>query len=72
MFGTGRVAAENRDYQRRLAASLIGTMGVEDALQTCLAHGWEGVLENVLHHVDRGNWRGGPAIRQRPACRLTP
>ena len=55
MFGTERIAAENRDYQRRLAASLIGTMGVEDALQTCLAHGWEGVLETVLYHADRGN-----------------
>ncbi len=53
MFGTERVAAENRDYQRRLAASLIGTMGVEGALQTCLAHGWEGVIENVLSHADR-------------------
>ncbi len=29
MFRTERVAAENRDYQRRLAASLIGTMGVD-------------------------------------------
>ena len=72
MFGTERIAAENRDYQRRLAASLIGTMGVEDALQTCLAHGWEGVLENVLYHVDRGNWREGLAMRQRPVFRLTP
>ena len=62
MFGTGVIAAENRDYQRRLAASLIGTMGVEDALQTCLAHGWEGVFENVLYHADRGDRRGrGPA-----------
>ncbi len=72
MFGTERVAAKNQDYQRRLAASLIGTMGVEGALQTCLAHGWEGVLENVLCHADRGNWRVGFATPQRPVCRLTP
>ncbi len=85
MFGTERVAAENREYQRRLAASLIGTMGIEGALQTCLAHGWEGVIENVLCHADRGDgrgrgpargpngdWPGGFAIRQRPVCRLTP
>ena len=66
MFGTERVAAENRDYQRRLAASLIGTMGVEDALQTCLAHGWEGVFENVLYHADRGDRRGGPRHSSAP------
>ena len=69
MFGAELIAAENRDYQRRLAASLIGTMGVEDALQTCLAHGWEGVFENVLYHADRGDRRGharGPTTSPPP------
>ena len=33
---------------------------------------WEGVLETVLYHVDRGNWREGLAIRQRPVFRLIP
>ncbi len=70
MFGTEHVAAESRDYQRRLAASLIGTMGVEGALQTCLAHGWKGVIENVLYHADRGNWRGG--LRHSSAPGLPP
>lgn len=49
------IEAGNRDYQRRLAESLVGTMGVEDALQICLAHGWEGMIENVLYHADRGD-----------------
>ncbi len=48
MFGTERIAAENRDYQRRLAASLVGTMGIDRAVETCLRNGWDGVLERVL------------------------
>ncbi len=48
MFGTEGVAAENRDYQQRLAASLVGTMGIERAVETCLSNGWDGVLERVL------------------------
>ncbi len=47
MFGTERVAAENRDYQQRLAASLVGTMGIERAVEACLSNGWDGVLERV-------------------------
>ncbi len=43
MFGTEGVAAENRDYQQRLAASLVGTMGMERAVETCLSNGWDGV-----------------------------
>ncbi len=66
------IEARNRDYQQRLAASLIGTIGVEGALQTSLAHGWEGVLENVLRHTDRGDRPGGFAIPQRPVGQLTP
>ena len=50
MFWTDRVEAGNRDYQRELAISLIGSMGVERALRACQANGWEGVLEKVLCH----------------------
>ncbi len=48
MFGTERVAAENRDYQQGLAASLVGTMGIDRAVETCRRNGWDGVLERVL------------------------
>ncbi len=44
----------------------------EAALQTRLAHGWEGVIENVLYHADRGDRRGGFAIPQRPVGRFIP
>ena len=64
------IEAGNRDYQRRLAASLIGTMGVEDALQTCLAHGWEGMIENVLYHANRGDSPRG--LRRSSAPGLPP
>ncbi len=48
MFGADPHAADNRDYQGRLAASLIGALGIEHALETCLSNGWGGVLEQVL------------------------
>ncbi len=50
MFGAAPHAADNRDYQGRLAASLIGAMGIERALETCLSNGWDGVLEQVPGH----------------------
>ncbi len=60
MFGTERVAAENRDYQQRLAASLVGTMGIERAVETCLINGWDGVLERVLCAARKSDgWRPG-------------
>ncbi len=60
MFGTERVAAENRDYQQRLAASLVGTMGIERAVETCLSNGWDGVLERVLCAARKSDgWRPG-------------
>ena len=60
MFGTEGVAAENRDYQQRLAASLVGTMGIERAVETCLSNGWDGVLERVLCAARKSDgWRPG-------------
>ncbi len=60
MFGTEGVAAENRDYQQRLAASLVGTMGMERAVETCLSNGWDGVLERVLCAARKSDgWRPG-------------
>ncbi len=43
-----QIGAGNRDYQQGLAASLVGTMGIERAVETCLSNGWDGVLERVL------------------------
>ncbi len=48
MFGADPHAADNPNYQGRLAASLIGALGIEHALETCLSNGWDGVLEQVL------------------------
>jgi hypothetical protein len=50
MFGADPLAVDNRDYQGRLAASLIGALGIERALETCLSNGWDGVLQQVLGH----------------------
>lgn len=73
MFGTERVAADNRDYQQRLAASLVGAMGVDRAVETCLCNGWDGVLERVLCATRKSDgWRGGFAIPQRPVGRFIP
>ena len=40
--------AGNRDYQRGIACALIDSLGYDDAVQTCLANGWNGVLAAVL------------------------
>ena len=63
MFGADHVTADNRDYQGRLAASLIGALGVEHALETCLNNGWDGVLEQVLGHRTLDAARGGAIDR---------
>jgi hypothetical protein len=34
--------------QARLAASLIGSLGLEGAIAACRANAWDGVLECVL------------------------
>ena len=47
------IEAGNRDCQRELAISLIGSMGVERAVRACQANVWDGVLEKVLCY--RGN-----------------
>ena len=35
------------DYHRELAASLMVSIGYEDAVEWALANGWEGVLEQL-------------------------
>jgi len=54
MIWTDRIKADNQDYQRELAISLIGCMGVERALRACQANGWDGVLEKVLCYRSNG------------------
>ncbi len=66
MFGADRVTADNRDYQGRLAASLIGALGIEHALETCLSNGWDGVLEQVLGHRTMHGVRGGADLAKSP------
>ncbi len=54
------IEASNRDYQQGLAASLVGTMGIEGAVETCLTNGWDGVLERVLCAARKSDgWRPG-------------
>ncbi len=47
-----QIGAGNRDYQQGLAASLVGTMGIDRAVETCLRNGWDGVLERVLRAAE--------------------
>ncbi len=39
---------DNRGYQRRLADSLVASMGPHEAIHLCQENGWEGVLQVVL------------------------
>ncbi len=53
MFRSDSIDVGNRNYQRQIAESLIGNMGMERAVYACQANGWDGVLENVLCYADR-------------------
>ncbi len=60
MPGPDHFETDNRDYQHGLAASLVGTMGIERAVETCLRNGWNGVLERVLCAPRKSDgWRPG-------------
>ncbi len=60
MPGPDHIEASNRDYQQGLAASLVGTMGIDRAAETCLRNGWAGVLERVLCAARKSDgWRLG-------------
>ncbi len=39
---------DNTSYQRRLADSLIASVGPHEAIHLCQENGWEGVLQVVL------------------------
>ncbi len=60
MPGPDHIEAGNRDYQQGLAASLVGTMGIDRVVETCLRNGWDGVLERVLCAAWKSDgWRPG-------------
>ncbi len=58
MPGPDHIEAVNRNYLQGLAASLVGTMGIERAVETCLSNGWNGVLERLLCAAPKSDgWR---------------
>ena len=44
----------NHVYQRRLVAALVAETNLEAAVDTCLSHGWDGVLGVLLARRDGG------------------
>ncbi len=48
------IDADNHDYQRKLAISLISSLGVDGANHACQANGWDGVLNWVMALGDIG------------------
>ncbi len=38
----------NQDYQRKLAISLVSSLGTEGAIHACQANSWVGVLKWVI------------------------
>ena len=38
----------NQDYQRKLAISLVSSLGTEGAIHACQANSWDGVLKWVI------------------------
>ncbi len=38
----------NQDYQRKLAISLVSSLGTEGAIHACQANSWDGVLKCVI------------------------
>ena len=38
----------NQDYQRKLAISLVSSLGTEGAIHACHANSWDGVLKWVI------------------------
>jgi hypothetical protein len=43
-----RDVVDNRRYQEAFAESLVGSLGLEDAIQACRENCWDGVLRFVL------------------------
>ncbi len=42
------IDADDHDYQRKLAISLISSLGVDGANHACQANGWDGVLNWIM------------------------
>jgi hypothetical protein len=67
-----QVSVANQDYQQNLAELLIGIMGLECAMQTCLENGWDGALQRVLRSRDKIDMRGGAGCGRRSLRSLEP
>ncbi len=48
------IYADYQDYQRKLAISLISSLGVDGANHACQVNGWDGVLNWVMALGDIG------------------
>ena len=50
---------EEQDHQKRLAISLVSSLGTEGAIHACQANTWDGVLKWViaLRETDQGDTR---------------
>jgi hypothetical protein len=46
-------SGDNGYYQRRLAASLIASLGRSGAIHACQANAWDGVLRCILRLRDQ-------------------
>ena len=53
--------AANQDYQRKLAISLISSLGADGAIHVCQANSWVGVLNWVMALGETGEARTGRA-----------
>jgi hypothetical protein len=53
--------AANQNYQRKLAISLISSLGVDGAIHVCQANSWDGVLNWVMALGETGAARTGGA-----------
>jgi hypothetical protein len=49
--------AANQDYLRKLAISLISSLGVDGAIHVCQANSWDGVLNWVMALGETGEAR---------------
>ncbi len=47
-----------RDRQKRLADTLVATLGLEGAIHVCHANSWHGVLTHVISAVTSGQGAG--------------
>jgi len=42
------IGVGNRSYQAEVAASLVASLGVQDAIEFCIANGWTGTVNLII------------------------